>query len=80
MESILQTFANMDETYVRVFLAVMRFIAPALAFLLLWRCLKPLVAFKRSPEIWGWLQINGGDRFVLTHLESASVIVQLPSS
>ena len=70
MESILQTLAGLDPTYVRVFLAAMRFFAPALAALLLFRCLKPLVAFKRSPEIWGWLQIHGGNRVVLTHWEN----------
>ena len=70
MESILQSLAGLDPTYIRVFLALMRFIAPALAAFLLWRCLKPLVAFKRSPEIWGWLQVHGGDRVVLTHWEN----------
>ena len=35
MESILQTLANLDETYVRVFLASMRYVAPVLAALLL---------------------------------------------
>ena len=86
MESILQTLAGFDPTYVRVFLAVMRFLAPALAAVLLCRCLKPLVAFKRSPEIWGWLQIHGGDRVVLTHWEniigrskSSDVVVNVPT-
>ena len=35
MESILQTLAGLDQTYVRVFLAIMRFIAPLLAMILL---------------------------------------------
>ena len=86
MESILQTLARLDPAYVRIFLASMRFVAPALAAMLLWRCLKPLVAFRRSPEIWGWLQISGGDRFVLTHWEniigrskSSDVVINVPT-
>ena len=86
MESILQTLAGLDPVYVRTFLASMRFVAPALAAMLLWRCLKPLVAFRRSPEIWGWLQISGGDRFVLTHWEniigrskSSDVVINVPT-
>ena len=86
MESILQTLTGLDPAYVRIFLASMRFVAPALAAMLLWRCLKPLVAFRRSPEIWGWLQISGGDRFVLTHWEniigrskSSDVVINVPT-
>ena len=86
MESILQTLANMDTTYVKVFLAAMRLISPLLAAMLLCRCLKPLVAFKRSPEIWGWLQISGKERIVLTHWEnivgrskSCDVVVNVPT-
>ena len=72
MESILQTLANLDETYVRVFLASMRYVAPVLAALLLWRCLKPLVSFRREPEIWGWLQPENWPRIPLTHWENIS--------
>ena len=86
VESILQALAGLDQTYVRVFLALMRFIAPALAAFLLWRCLKPLVFFRPSPEIWGWLQIHGGDRVMLTHWEniigrskSCDVTVNIPT-
>ena len=70
MQSILQTLANLDETYVRVFLASMRYVAPVLAALLLWRCLKPLVSFRREPEIWGWLQPENWPRIPLTHWEN----------
>ena len=70
VESILQNLARLDGAYVRVFLAVMRYGAPLLAALLLWRCLKPLMAFRREPEIWGWLQCGDGSRFPLTHWEN----------
>ena len=86
MESILQTLAGIDETYVRVFLASMRYVAPVLAALLLWRCLKPLVSFRREPEIWGWLQPENWPRIPLTHWEnivgrskSSDVFINVPT-
>ena len=86
MESILHALAGLDQTYVRVFLALMRFLSPALAGILLWRCLKPLVTFRRSPEIWGWLQYESGQRVPLTHWEnivgrspSSDVVVDFPT-
>ena len=35
-----------------LFLAVMRYTAPILAVILLFRCCKPLLGFRREPEIW----------------------------
>ena len=78
MESILQSLAQGDPTYIRVYLCVLRYIAPVLAAVLLWRCLKPLVAFRREPEIWGWLECGDGSRFALTHWEN--IIGRSPSS
>ena len=86
VESILQALAGLDQTYVRVFLASLRIIAPVLAAFLLWRCLKPLVFFRPSPEIWGWLQTDGGERIRLTHWEniigrskSCDVVLTVPT-
>ena len=86
MESILQALAGLDQTYVRVFLASLRIIAPVLTAFLLWRCLKPLVFFHPVPEIWGWLQTDGGERIRLTHWEniigrskSSDVVLTVPT-
>ena len=70
MQSILQNLSQGNPTYISVFLCVLRYIAPAMAALLLWRCLKPLVVFKRTPEIWGWLDGEDGSHFTLTHWEN----------
>lgn len=78
MESILQTISRWDPTYVRVYLCVLRYLAPVLSLVLLWRCLKPLAAFRREPEIWGWLECGDGSRFPLTHWEN--IIGRSPSS
>ena len=86
MESILQQLTALDPVYIRVFLAAMRYIAPVLAGILLWRCLKSLVAFKKDLEVWGWLYGDDGSAFRLTHWEniigrskSCDVVVNFPT-
>ena len=70
MEQIMQLMAGMKGSYVEAILGLLRYVAPALAILLLWRCLVPLMTFKREPEIWGWLQTDGGNEYALTHWEN----------
>ena len=70
LEAVLHSLSQGNDTYISVFLCVLRYLAPVLAGVLLWRCLKPLVAFKREPEIWGWLTGTDGSRFALTHWEN----------
>ena len=70
MEQILQLVDGMKGSYVEAILGLMRYVAPALAILLLWRCLVPLMTFKREPEIWAWLQTDGGNEYALTHWEN----------
>ena len=38
-----------------VYIAILRYVAPVLMGILLWRCAKPLLSFRREPEIWAWL-------------------------
>jgi len=62
--------ADAKDLYVNVYIGLLRYAAPALAFVLLWRCLKPLMFFKREPEIWAWLSLEDGTRYALTHWEN----------
>ena len=70
MEQILQLVEGMRASYVGAFIGLIRYVAPALAIFLLWRCLVPLLTFKREPEIWAWLQTDGGKEYALTHWEN----------
>ena len=70
MEQILQWLAESDKSYADVYLGILRYVAPLMAFVLLWRCLKPLLTFKREPEIWAWLYLNNGKKHALTHWEN----------
>ena len=53
-----------------LFLAVMRYTAPILTVILLFRCCKPLLGFRREPEIWGFLIMGNGKRLPITHWEN----------
>jgi len=70
MDGIAQLFAGADSTYVNVYITVLRWLAPILAGLLLLRCLKPLLTFRREPEIWAWLCLEGGKKLPVTHWEN----------
>lgn len=70
MEEIIQWLTQAKDSYVDVYLSFIRYAAPILAFVLLWRCLKPLLFFKREPEIWAWLYMADGSKHALTHWEN----------
>ena len=42
------------------YIGFLRLAVPVLAFLLLLRCILPLLTFKREPEIWAWLNMPDG--------------------
>ena len=52
------------------FIHILRYIAPAVAVLLLIRCVKPLLTFRKEPEIWGWLNMPDGSQIPITHWEN----------
>ena len=70
MEAMYEYLSHAKDIYVNAYIGVLRYAAPLLAFLLLWRCLKPLMFFKREPEIWAWLYMADGTKQALTHWEN----------
>ena len=60
----------MQEAYVNVYLSVLRYVAPILAAVILFRCIKPLLTFRREPEIWAWLCMPDGKKTPITHWEN----------
>ena len=52
------------------FNGVMRFVFPVLAFIIVFRCAKSLLSFRREPEIWAWLCLPDGTRLPVTHWEN----------
>ena len=55
-------FFNADPTAIKVYIAILRWVVPILSGLLLARCIKPLLTFRREPEIWAWLCLPGGKK------------------
>lgn len=86
MNQVIEGLTQAQPTYVAVFLAVMRFVAPALAALLLLRCCKSLLFFRREPEIWAWLCLKDGNKLPITHWEnvigrqkSCDIVIDFPT-
>ena len=58
------------ETYLNVYIGFLRYAAPVLVALLLLRCFRPLLTFRKEPEIWAWLMFSDGKKQPITHWEN----------
>ena len=86
MDSWLSVFSQVDDTYVNVYQAILRYLVPVLAALLLYRTVKPLLTFRREPEIWAWLCLANGKKLPITHWENvigrskrSDVVIDVPT-
>ena len=70
MESFLQSLMLSRETIAGSYVGVLRYVAPILIALLLFRCCKPLLTFRRQPEIWAWLRTPEDAKIPVTHWEN----------
>ena len=55
-----ESLQNALPTYVNVYIAIFRYVAPILAAIILLRAIIPLLSFRREPEIWAWLCLADG--------------------
>ena len=74
------------EVYSDVYIAVLRYAAPVLVLLLLFRCFRPLLTFRKEPEIWAWLMLSDGKKIPITHWENiigrhkkSDVVIDFPT-
>ena len=70
MEEILGSFAGNFGQAASEYIGFLRIAAPVLAFVLLLRCVWPLLTFRREPEIWAWLNMADGTQIPITHWET----------
>ncbi|MDY3782442.1 MAG: FtsW/RodA/SpoVE family cell cycle protein [Candidatus Faecousia sp.] len=70
LQQILTLVQASRETYAAVFLAVSRYLIPVLGLWLLLHCARPLISFRREPEIWAWLRFSDGSQVAVTHWEN----------
>ena len=53
-----------------VYELLLRYMLPVLALILLGRCARSLLTFRKEPEIWAWLAAPNGDRLPVAHWET----------
>ena len=77
---------QIDPSFMQVYQAMLRYLAPLLAAVLLFLCMKPLLTFRREPEIWAWLMLKDQRRLPITHWESvigrskrSDVVIDIPT-
>ena len=70
MAGMTEMLTGASDTYLYVYLSILRYVAPILAAIILFRCIRPLLTFRREPEIWAWLILSDGTKLPITHWEN----------
>ena len=70
MQGLIEQITNAQAVYGNVFIAILRWLMPVLTAILLLRCIRPLIGFRREPEIWAWLCLKKGKKLPITHWEN----------
>ena len=86
MGSLSGAFQALPADFANVYIAILRWAAPVLMGIILYRCGKPLLTFRREPEIWAWLRLSDGNSLPVTHWENVvgrskdcDIIIDLPT-
>ena len=73
-------------TLAQVYCTVIRYILPILAFVVLLRCGRSLLTFRKEPEVWAFLCLPDGNRLPITHWENvigrskgSDIVVDFPT-
>lgn len=70
MDRIPELIQGLPIDFANVYIALLRIIAPVLMGVILWRAGKPLLSFKKEPEIWAVLRFADGSAKPVTHWEN----------
>ena len=72
--------------FANVYIALLRLIAPALMIWILYRAGRPLLSFRKEPEIWAILRLPDGTGLPVTHWENiigsdkrCDIVLELPT-
>ena len=92
MQSFLSLLHDLGElplgryTFGTLYCTGVRFVLPVLALLILLRCAKSLLTFRKEPEIWAWLCLPDGNQLPITHWENiigrnkkSDIVIDLPT-
>ena len=66
MDHILEFISGLPIDFSNVYIALLRLIAPVLMGVILWRAGKPLLSFRKEPEIWALLRLSDGTSLPVT--------------
>ena len=70
MGQILELLQGLPIDISNIYIALLRIIAPVLMGVILWRSGRPLLSFKKEPEIWAVLRMADGTAKPVTHWEN----------
>ena len=70
MEAVMEFVSSLPVDFANVYIALLRVIAPVLMGVILWRAGKPLLSFRKEPEIWAILRLEDGTGLPVTHWEN----------
>ena len=70
MDDLITALSQVASGHIKTYLAILRFLIPIMAGLLIYLCGKPLLTFRREPEIWAWLILPDGKKLPITHWEN----------
>ena len=70
MDDLISALSQVSPGYIKTYLAILRFLIPVMVGLLLVLCVRPLLTFRREPEIWAWLVFPDGKKLPITHREN----------
>ena len=70
MDGFITALTQVSESYIKTYLGMLRYLIPVMTALLLFLCGRPLLTFRREPEIWAWLILPDGKKLPITHWEN----------
>ena len=86
MDQLMLIVEQAAQNFGHDYFVFLRLMAPLLVIILLFRCFKPLLTFRREPEIWAWLTMADGEKIPITHWEnvigrskSSDIMVDVPT-
>lgn len=86
MDQITEFLKGLPLDFANVYIALLRITAPLLMMLILWRAAKPLLSFRKEPEIWAIVRLEDGTGLPVTHWENiigrhkrSDLVIDLPT-
>lgn len=86
MDGILNFVGGLSADFGNGYIFLLRLIAPVLMGVLLWRAGRPILSFRKEPEIWAILRLEDGTGLPVTHWENiigrhprSDLVINLPT-